>query len=176
MLLKTKAIQIDLDKFRHNHAYRGIIQAYSEPCVTLAYLEPRYIQNPDIFRARSLFRTPAHSEPWYIQNLVIFRTLVYSKPEEYSGPCQISTIKCFAKIVNGDNNFDKLWLFLQNKLAAFSISWKISYVFLNTGLIFTTEVDILSKKLWHAGGQGPLIFYISIDIFKWIGLFAARVC
>ena len=35
---KTKAIQADLGIFRHNHAYPGIIQAYSEPCATLAYL------------------------------------------------------------------------------------------------------------------------------------------
>ena len=37
---KTKAIQTDLATFRHNQAYPGIIQAYSKPCVTLAYLEP----------------------------------------------------------------------------------------------------------------------------------------
>ena len=43
---KTKAIQTDLHSSRHNQAYPGIIQAYSKPCVTLEYLEPRYIQNP----------------------------------------------------------------------------------------------------------------------------------
>ena len=37
---KTKAIQTDLDSARNNETYPGIIQAYSEPCVTLAYLEP----------------------------------------------------------------------------------------------------------------------------------------
>ena len=47
---KTKAIQTGLVTFRHNQTYPGIIQAYSKPCVTLAYLEPWYIQNPDIFR------------------------------------------------------------------------------------------------------------------------------
>ena len=58
---KTKAIQIDLGTFRHNHAY-------SKPCVTLAYLEPWYIQNLDIFRTRSIFRTPVYSERCHIQN------------------------------------------------------------------------------------------------------------
>ena len=42
---KTKAIQTDLGTFRHNQAYPGIIQAYSKPCVTLAYSKPWYIQN-----------------------------------------------------------------------------------------------------------------------------------
>ena len=41
---KTKAIQTDLEA--HNWAYPGIIQAYSKTCVTLAYLEPQFIQNP----------------------------------------------------------------------------------------------------------------------------------
>ena len=76
---KTKAIQTDLSTLRHNQAYSGIIQAYSKPCLTLAYLEPWYIQNPDIFKTRSIFRTLAHSQPWDIQNRRIFRTLRYSK-------------------------------------------------------------------------------------------------
>ena len=37
---KTKVIQTDLGTFRHNQEYPEIIQAYSEPCVSLAYLEP----------------------------------------------------------------------------------------------------------------------------------------
>ena len=63
---KTKAIQTDLGIFRHNQAYPGIIQAYSKLCVTLAYLEPWYIQNPDIQNQK------------HIQNSGIFRTLAYS--------------------------------------------------------------------------------------------------
>ena len=67
---KTKAIQTDLDTFRRNHAYPEIIQAYSKPCPTLAYLctkpevysEPWYIHNPGIFR------TPIYSERWHTQN------------------------------------------------------------------------------------------------------------
>ena len=108
---KTKAIQTDLGTIRHNQAYPGIIQVYStysKPCVTLAYLEPWYIQNPDIFRTRSIFRTLEYSQAWYIQNLRIFRTLAYSKSEAYSEPCQTSMIKRFSKIVNGYNYFRKL--------------------------------------------------------------------
>ena len=32
---KTKAVQTDLGTFRYNQTDPGIIQAYSEPCVTL---------------------------------------------------------------------------------------------------------------------------------------------
>ena len=60
---KTKAIQTNLGTFRHNQEYPGTMQAYSEPFLTVVYLEPCYIQNPDIFR------TPVYSERWYIQNL-----------------------------------------------------------------------------------------------------------
>ena len=105
---KTKAIQTDLGPFRHNQAYPGMIQAYSKPCVTLAYLQPWYIQNPDIFRTISIFRTLAYSPAWYIQNHRIFRTLAYSKSEPYSEPCQTSTMKCFVKTVNGYHFFCKL--------------------------------------------------------------------
>ena len=90
---KTKDIQTELDIFtyilassnifRHNQAYSGIIQAYSESCVTLAYLAPLYIR-----------------KPWYIQNSGIFRILKYSESEAYSEPCQTSTMKRFAKIFN----------------------------------------------------------------------------
>ena len=72
--------------FRHN-------QAYLELCVTLTYLKLWYIQNPGIFRTRSIFRTPAYSQPWYIQNPAIFRTLAYSKSEAYTEPCHTSTMK-----------------------------------------------------------------------------------
>ena len=57
---KTKASQTDLGTFRYNQAYPGIILAYLKECVTLAYLEPWYIQNPDIFRTKSIFRTLAY--------------------------------------------------------------------------------------------------------------------
>ena len=105
---KTKAIQTDLDTFRNNQTYAGIIQAYSEPCVTLSYLKLWYIQNSDIFRTRGIFRTLAYLEPWYIQNPAIFRTLEYSKYEAYSEPCQPSRMTRFAEIVNACNHFHKL--------------------------------------------------------------------
>ena len=55
---KTKAIQKDLDTFRHNQAYSEIIQAYSGIFRTL--------RHPDIFR------TVVYPDP------DIFRTLAYS--------------------------------------------------------------------------------------------------
>ena len=45
---KTNPIQTDLGTFGHNETYPGIIQAYSEPCVTLTYLKLWYFQNLDI--------------------------------------------------------------------------------------------------------------------------------
>ena len=60
-ICKTKAIQEDLDIFWHILTYSGTnrhiqeqfghIEAYLEPFVILAYLEPWYIQNEKIFRA-----------------------------------------------------------------------------------------------------------------------------
>ena len=41
--------------FRHNQAYLGILQAYSKPCVTLAYSKPWYIQKTGTFRTRGIF-------------------------------------------------------------------------------------------------------------------------
>ena len=42
--------------FPHIRAYSGI-QTYSEPCVTLPYIELWYIQNPGIIKTRGIFRT-----------------------------------------------------------------------------------------------------------------------
>ena len=106
---KTKAIQTDLGTFRQE-LFRDI-QAYSEVCVTLTYLKLWYIQNPNTFRTRNIFRTLEYSQHWCIQNPGIFRTLAYSKSEAYPEPCQTSTMKRFRKIVNGYNYFHKLQLF-----------------------------------------------------------------
>ena len=95
---RTKAIQTDLPTFRHNQTYPGIIQAYSDVCVTLTYLKLWYIQNPNIFRTRSIFTILVYPGPRYIQNTGIFKYLL----------CQISTMKHFAKIVNGLNYLHKL--------------------------------------------------------------------
>ena len=70
---KRKGIQIYLVPFRHNQAYLGITQAYSKPCVTLAYLEPWYIQNSDILKIRNIFRALVYPDPWDIQNSGIFK-------------------------------------------------------------------------------------------------------
>ena len=56
------------DISRHNQAYLGIIQAYSEPCVTLACSELWYIQNPDILQTRGIFRSLIYPKFWHIQN------------------------------------------------------------------------------------------------------------
>ena len=42
---KTKAIQTDLSTFRHNQTYPGIIQAYAQPCLTLAFKTVVYPQS-----------------------------------------------------------------------------------------------------------------------------------
>ena len=82
--------------------------AYSKPCVILAYLEPWYLQNPDIFRTSSIFSTLAYSQSWYIKKPRIFKTREYSKSEACPELCQISMMKYFAKIVNGYNYLRKL--------------------------------------------------------------------
>ena len=43
-------------KYFLNAPFRNI-QAYSEPCVTLAYSQPSYIPSPGIFRTGSMFKT-----------------------------------------------------------------------------------------------------------------------
>ena len=75
---KTKAIQIELGIIRDNQAYAGIILAYSEPCVTPAYLKLWYIQNPEfIFRKHiqnsGIFTTLVNSELRYFHNAGIFK-------------------------------------------------------------------------------------------------------
>ena len=78
---KTKPIQTDVGTFmhipiyssifrhtRHKQTYSGIVQAYSEPCITLAYSGVLYIKNPGIFKTRSIFRTMVYPKLWQIQN------------------------------------------------------------------------------------------------------------
>ena len=62
--------------FRHSQTYQGIIQAYSGILKTLCYPDifcDWYIQNPNTFRTRSIFRTLVYSESRYIQNAGIFK-------------------------------------------------------------------------------------------------------
>ena len=61
-------------------------------------------------------------------------------------------MKHFTKIVNGYNYFQKLELFLRDKLAAFSTSLN-NYDIFNKVLIFTPNVVIVCKNCAQ-GGQG----------------------
>ena len=110
---KAKAIQADLGISRHIQAYAGRhIQAYSEPCVTLTYSKPLFIQDLGNFRTSGIFRTLASSEPeaysqsWHIQNPFSIRTLASSELEAYSELWYIQnariirTLERFVKIVN----------------------------------------------------------------------------
>ena len=94
---KRKNIQTDFDIFRPNQACLEIIQAYSKPCVTLAYLEPWCIQNSNIFKITNIFRTLVYLEPWYIQNSSIFKIQGLFRHLR----CQTSTMKRFVKIIDG---------------------------------------------------------------------------
>ena len=100
---KRKVIQTDLGTIRHIQELFRLTQAYSEPCVTLAYLKSWYILNDDIFRTRSIFRTLAYHNPG------TFRTPVYSERWHIQNPRHIQNpVKRFAKIANGYNDFRKL--------------------------------------------------------------------
>ena len=106
---KTKTVQADLDLFtdilrhvqtypdiiRHIQACSGIIQAYSEPCITLEYSEPCYIQ-------KMLLR--------HVQSSGLFRTVWYSELEAYLVPCQKFTKESFEKqltaiVIFGNYNY-----------------------------------------------------------------------
>ena len=79
-------------RFTYIHAYSGIfrhIQAYLEPCLTMVYSEPWYIQNQTRIRNIGIFRTR-----------IIFKTLSYLETEAYSRPCKASVMEHFAKRVD----------------------------------------------------------------------------
>ena len=117
--------------FSHIQTYSGIIRyiqelfrdihAYSEPCVTLTYLEPWYIRNPGIFKH------------WHIQNSGVFRTLVYS--EHF----QTSTMERFRKLLTANIIFAK---------SAFPVlDFVKKYMnFFNTGLPFTRKYLFTVKE------------------------------
>ena len=153
---KAKAIQVDLGTFRN-------IQAYSELCVTLTYLKPWYIQNPNrgifrtIYRTRSIFRTLAYSQLWYIQNPGTFRTLAYSKSEAYSEPCQAPTMKRFLRVVNGYNYF----IITFSKLAPFPTLWN-KYL----EVVSTEAVSYSMQKTMAREGIGDHEFLIFLLIYS----------
>ena len=83
---KTKAIQINLDIFRHNQTYLGIIHQYSGifrtlcyPYIfksvvypisrTLTYSDSKSYSEPRHIHTSGIFRTPLYSERWHIENL-----------------------------------------------------------------------------------------------------------
>ena len=49
------------------------ISSVNHTTETIHHHHHLHIQNPDIFRTRSIFRTLAFSQPWYIQNAGIFK-------------------------------------------------------------------------------------------------------
>ena len=103
--------------------YSGIITPYSdifshlvaylEPCVSLAYSEPCYIQNSDIFRTQDIFRTlsrdiPAYSprgvtlgywEHRHIQDFAMLRILTYLRPEAYTESCLYRNIQAYPVMI-----------------------------------------------------------------------------
>ena len=132
----TKAVQSDLGTLRHNQPYTGIIQPHSEPCRTLSYLEPLYIQNFEIFR-----------------------TLTYSRCGACSERCQVSMMKTFAKIINSTIIIFTNYNYFHSIGLKNSLLHEINIMnFFNTGLIFTPEVVILYKKLWPVRGPGTVNF------------------
>ena len=82
---KTKAIHADLGIFTRIPGYSGIfssgiIQAYSEPRVRLAFSELWCIKNPVIFKTRHIFKTLFYPKLWRFRTRDIFRILGYSEP------------------------------------------------------------------------------------------------
>ena len=97
--------------FRHIYAYSGVTQAYSEPCVALAYSELWYIQNPGISKTLHI------QNQRHIQNPEIFRTrsILRTLSNIYDG--------ALWETANGYNYFLKLQLFWQYQLFMSSSSW-----------------------------------------------------
>ena len=98
---KTKAIQIDLGRFRHN-------QAYSKPCVNWAvvYPEPWHIQNQKHIQNHCIFRNPVNLKLWHIQNARLIQTSAMSNIYDQAF-CENSQSKKVS----------------QYKFTAFSTSW-----------------------------------------------------
>ena len=91
-------------------------------------------------------------QPWHLQNFGVFRTRAYSRLS------QTSTMECFAKIVKDCNYFRNIGFsrFLLYEIHIMS--------FLKTGLIFTPEIFVLCKKVWHLTGRRAMDFDIPFTI------------
>ena len=94
-------IQTNLSISRHIHRH------IQNP-VTLAYLEPWYIQNQQPIQSHGIFRTLVYSELWYVPNPGIFRTLVYQEPWHVKNPVKQLRWSVFPKIVNVYNYFHNI--------------------------------------------------------------------
>ena len=114
----------------HIQTYLNIskAQASSEPSVTLAYLEPWYIQNKKHILSLDILRTVAYSELWYIQNPAIFKTLSNIYYGAFSQKQSTTIIILIA--------------------SAFQVFYFMKkYYFFNTGLICIPELFI-PCKVW----------------------------
>ena len=161
---KTKTIQADSgifmqhiqaysDIFRHNQAYSRVIKTYSEPCVTLAYSEFWYIQNPGMFKARGIFRTLLYPKLWHIpnqkhiQNSDISETLAHSEPEPYSESWAIQNPQIFR--IEGvlrtlSNMYDERF---EKELTAIIIfaSYYFCYISFSCLLVYKTNMIFLMQ-------------------------------
>ena len=133
--------------FWHIQTYLNIskAQASSEASVTLAYLEPWYMQNKKHILSRDILRTMAYSELWYIQNPGIFKTLSNIYYGAFSQKQSTTII-----------------IFITSAFQVFYFMKK--YYFFNTGLICIPEVFIRCKVwgLREPGGGGREFL---IDLF-----------
>ena len=76
------------------------ILTYLKPCVTLAYLESLYFQNP------KYIQDSAKTIPTYSERC---RTLAYLQPKAYS--CRFSHIQSYSGIFNNDSYNEIIFLF-----------------------------------------------------------------
>ena len=156
---KTKPIQTDVGIFmhitsysgifrhtRHKQTYSGIVQAYSESCITLAYSGLFYIKNPGIFKTRSIFRT---------------RSMLKILSNLYDG--------ALWETAHGYNYFPNIRFLCP-------LLHKINVIFCNAGLIFTPEVftqctesggqgwGARDHEFWYISSK----FYSDITYYFWL--------
>ena len=133
---KTKAIQTDLGTFRHN-------QAYSKPCVNLAYSEPWYIQNPDIFKTINIFRILVYSEPRCTENSGTFKTQGLFRHLRWSVLWKQLTENSFAILARGIFYFMK-WISWDSYSSDSYSMWKKLCTRCRGPWNFDTPINILN--------------------------------
>ena len=134
----------------HIQTYLNICktQASSEPSVTLAYLEPWYIQNKKHILSRDILRTVAYSELWYIQNPAIFKTLSNIYYGAFSQKQSTTII-----------------IFITSAFQVFYFMKK--YYFFITGLIPEIFIRCEVSGLMEPRGSGrEFLIKLFLDIFK----------